>query len=234
MKRTPNQEILHSDIMRYKTNKLPASLALLGIVFSCLYFCLLYGYKTPFFSMWKIGISVMLTLILLLVTFLASEGIKAYKKKFAIVLIILAVIQVIRMFGLPLEALRYDSKLAATDVHALGELRYFGVDLSSGLSYTLLILWLAASAACLIAAAVIGYINCTKLENFQKKVENGEVVVEDVLAQMDAEDNAATSVRSEIVVADTEAVDTDTVETVEAVETIEKTENVSASEEEGE
>lgn len=171
MKKTPNQEILSLDIMRYKTNKLPASLALLGIVFSCLYFCLLYGYKTPFFSMWKIGISVMLTLILLLVTFLSSEGIKAYKKNFSIVLLVLAVVQVIRMFGLPFEALRYDSGLAASDVHAL-EINYFGVQLSSSASYVILVIWLAASAACFVAAAVIGYINCVRLEKFQKKNRN--------------------------------------------------------------
>lgn len=209
MKRTPNQEILHSDIMRYKTNKLPASLALLGIVFSCLYFCLLYGYKTPFFSQWKIGISVMLTLILLLVTFLSSEGIKAYKKNFSIVLLVLAVFQVIRMFGLPLEALKYDSTLAASDVHAL-EIRYFGVDLSSGASYAILLIWLAASAACLAAAAVIGYINCTKLERFQKQIDNGVVVIEDVMAKMNAEDDSKASAAP-----------------------VEKTESISASEEEG-
>ena len=220
MKKTPNQEIINSDIMRYKTNKLPASLALLGIVFSCLYFCLLYAYKTSFFSMWKIGISVILTLVLLLVTFLSSEGIKAYNKKFSIVLLVLAVVQIIRMFGLPLEALNYDKGLEATDVHAFGELRYFGVDLSSAASYTLLILWLAASAACLVAAAVIGYINSTRLEAFQKKIDSGEVVVEDVLAQMDAEDMAAAPVQAEII--------------AEPAAPVEQTENVSASEEEGE
>lgn len=225
MKRTPNQEILHSDIMRYKTNKLPASLALLGIVFSCLYFCLLYGFQTSFFSMWKIGISVMLTLVLLLVTFLSSEGIKAYKKKFAIVLLVLAVIQIIRIFGLPFEALKYDSKLAATDEHAF-TIRYFGVDLTSGTSYMMLVIWLAASAACFVAAAVIGYINCVKLENFQKKIDSGELVVEDVLAQMDAEDKAAATVEGNV--------ETASVETVAVAETVEQTENVSASEEEGE
>ena len=219
MKRTPNQEIIHSDILRYKTNKLPASLALLGIVFNCLYFCLLYGYKTSFFSMWKIGFSVVLTLVFLLITFLASEGIKAYNKKFTIVLIVLAAVQIIRMFGLPLEALIHDTNLAEGEIRALGELRYFGIDLNSATSYTLLIVWLAASAACLVAAAVLGYINCTKLEKFQKKIESGEVVVENVLAEMDEEDRVAATAKAE---------------TATEVAPVEQTENVSASEEEGE
>lgn len=222
MKKTPNQEILSSDILRYKTNKLPASLALLGIVFSCLYFCLLYGYKTPFFSMWKIGISVILTLVLLLVTFLSSEGIKAYKKNYSIVLLVLALVQVIRVFGLPLEALKYDNGLAATDVHAL-EIRYFGVDLSSGVSYTILVIWLAASAACLVAAAVIGYINCVKLEKFQKKIESGEIVVDDVMAEMDKEDAEAAVSKVEANVA-----------SEDIIAPVEQTEQISASEEEGE
>ena len=34
MNNTLNQEIIKSDILRYKTNKLPATLALLGIVFN--------------------------------------------------------------------------------------------------------------------------------------------------------------------------------------------------------
>ena len=235
MKKTPNQEIISSDIMRYKTNKLPASLALLGIVFSCLYFCLLYGFKESFFSQWKIGISVMLTLVFLLVTFLASEGIKSYKKNYSIVLLVLAVVQVIRMFGLPLEALRYDAGLAATDKHAL-TIRYFFVDLPSGVSYTILIVWLAASAACLVAAAVIGYINCVRLESFQKKVSSGEVVIEDVMAQMDEEDAAAIAAakaEAEAIAAAKAEIEAASVQTGEATAPVEQTENVSASEEEG-
>ncbi len=217
MKLTPNQEILRSDIMRYKTNKLPASLALLGIVFGCLYFCLLYGYKTAYFSMWQIGISVILTLIVLLATFLASEGIKSYKKNYSYVLLVLAAVQIIRMFGLPFEALRHDMNLPAGDVRAL-DVRYFGADLSSTASYVILVIWLAASAACLLAAAIIGYINCVKLEKFQKEVESGAVDVDKVLADMDAEDAAAQAAN----------------ENAGGAVSAANTETVSASEEEGE
>ena len=45
MKKTLNQQIIDSDILRYKKNKLAASLALLGLVFNCLYIMLLYGIK---------------------------------------------------------------------------------------------------------------------------------------------------------------------------------------------
>ncbi len=193
MKRTPNQEIIHSDILRYKTNKLPATLALLGIVFSCLYFCLLYGFRSNFFSNWQIGISVILTLFSLLITFLASEGIKGYNKKFVIVLIVLAAIQIIRIFGIPLSALRYDIANGNTVADETSTLytRYFGVDLAPWTCFVFLTLWLCASAVCLIASAVIGYINCVRLEAFNKKIESGEISVEKTIKEMNEEDEKA-------------------------------------------
>ncbi len=193
MKRTPNQEIIHSDILRYKTNKLPATFALLGIVFSCLYFCLLYGFRSNFFSNWQIGISVILTLFSLLITFLASEGIKGYNKKFVIVLIVLAAIQIIRIFGIPLSALRYDIANGNTVADETSTLytRYFGVDLAPWTCFVFLTLWLCASAACLIASAVIGYINCVRLEAFNKKIESGEISVEKTIKEMNEEDEKA-------------------------------------------
>lgn len=199
MKRTPNQEIIHSDLMRYKSNKLASSLALLAIIFNCLYFCLLYSFRDKFFGTWRLGVSVILTLVVLLVTFLSSEGIKNYNKKFAIALLILAVVQIIRMFGLPLEALKYDIKNGVASQLTGGALnmRYFGIDLSPSVAYVILVVWLAASAACLIASAVIGYINSVKLENFNKKIESGEIVIEDTLTALDKEDAIAAETKTE-------------------------------------
>lgn len=197
MKKTPTQEILKNDIMCYKTNKLPASLALLAIVFNCLYFCLLYGFRSKFFSTWEIGISVILTLFTLLISFLASEGIKGYKKRFCIVLLVLAAVQIIRMFGLPLEALRYDLENSNTSL-AL-ETRYFGIDMQSTACYIMLVIWLAASAACLIASAIIGYLNCVNLENYKKKIDDGEIDIDKVLKDVEVEEAAsAAGVQSDV------------------------------------
>ncbi|MDE5728624.1 MAG: hypothetical protein K2I20_00415 [Clostridia bacterium] len=193
MKRTPNQEIIHSDILRYKTNKLPATLALLAIVFNCLYFCLLYGFQSNFFNNWQIGVSVIITLFSLLITFLSSEGIKGYNKKFCIALLVLAALQIIRIFGIPFQALRYDTANGITGVSENAALytRYFGVDLSPWACFLFLTIWLCASAACLISSAVIGYINCARLESFNKKIESGEVSVEKTVKEMDEEDEKA-------------------------------------------
>lgn len=177
---TPSDKIVNTDIMRYKTNRLPAMLALLSLVFNVLYFCLLYGFKNSFFSNWKIGVSVVITLVTLLFTFLASEGIKGYNKKYCIMLLVLAAIQIIRIFILPIQALQND--LSGAENPALS-VRYFGMDLSSQAYCAILIIWLSLSAACLIASAVLGYINCTRLEKFNAAIEKGEIDIEAALRE---------------------------------------------------
>ena len=198
--KTPNQQIVANDILKYKTNKIASSLALLSIVFSCLYFCLLYSFRsTAFdgFKNWELGFSVILTLFSLLITFLASEGIKGYNKKFAIVLLVLAVVQIIRIFGLPLQALNYDKSHGnlslADDPNVALTVRYFGVDLKPGAAYTIMVIWLVASATCLVLSAVFGYINCVKLESHIKKVDSGEINIDEVLISMDREDERQAS-----------------------------------------
>ena len=177
---TPSDKIVNTDIMRYKTNRLPAMLALLSLVFNVLYFCLLYGFKNSFFSNWKIGASVVITLVTLLFTFLASEGIKGYNKKYCIMLLVLAAVQIIRIFILPIQALQND--LGGVENPALS-VRYFGMDLSSQAYCAILIIWLSLSAACLIASAVLGYINCTRLEKFNAAIEKGEIDIDAALRE---------------------------------------------------
>lgn len=195
MEKTSNQVIIENDILQYKTNKTASSLALLSIVFSCLYFCLLYSFRNKFFARFEIGFSVILTLFTLLITFLSSEGIKNYNKKYCITLLVLAVIQIIRIFGLPLQALNYDVANGVAGEVETGALtvRYFGIDLIPSVAYIILVVWLCASAACLVLAAVFGYINCVKLEKHVKQLQNGEIDIDRTLKEMDEEDarNAA-------------------------------------------
>ena len=192
MKKTFNEKIVANDISRYKKNKVGSGLALLGLVFNCLYFMLLYAYKasievytgkyTKFCSM-EIGFSVLLTLVMLLVTFLSSEGVKGYNKKFCIVLIVLAAFQIFRIFGYPLYGLR----------NKLLNVNYFGLSASTPgvneIEFTILLVYLLASAACLIASAVISYIRIAQLEKFNASIANGEFNVDEFLANLDKEDD---------------------------------------------
>lgn len=200
-----NLQIVANDILKYKKNKLASLLALLSIVFNVLYFCMLYSFTSSFFSMWKIGISVIFTLVTLLAAFLASEGIKNYNKKYTIVLLVLAVVQIVRIFGLPLEALNHDKALAEGGQAALTGGYLFITNIETDLAYTLLLIWLALSAASLVASAVVGYLNCVRLESYNKKVESGEVDIDKTLRELDEEDERqAENVLSEVNISESE------------------------------
>ena len=177
---TPNQQIVADDILRYKRNKLAQLFALLGIAFNCLYFCLLYAIPDAKMRTITLGVSVVLTLVLLLLVFLSSEGVKGYNKKFSIVLLIIAAFQILRIFYYPLKGLQADS---------LKDIGYFGIyPNDSTLFFIIMLIWLCASSACLIASAVLGWVYAARLEKFQKKLDAGEISVEQTLKEMDAED----------------------------------------------
>lgn len=205
---------IEADTLLYKKNKLPATLALLGLVFNCLYFCLLYGIKenagATIWSHIDIGISVLLTLVLLLVTFLSSEGIKGYNKKYCIPLLIIAVFQIARIFYFPLYGLRNN----------ILTIPYFWIyPTTSTFEFIMMVIWLVASSACLIASAVLGYIQTVRLEKHIKAVESGEIDMNAVFAAQDAADLAALEVTAaeEVVeepAAQVEEVSSETVEEV--------------------
>lgn len=171
---------IQNDMMRYKKNKLPGNLVLLAIVFNCLYFMVMYGQnvdnniKAKFAdgsTVYNIqtGLSVILNLVVLLVTFLTSEEVKGYNKKFCIVTFVLAAVQIVRIFIYPITT--YNSQLANG---------YYVFDIDVLLE---LIIFLVASAGCLIAGGVIGLLNCIRLEKFRNDLESGTVDLETALKQ---------------------------------------------------
>lgn len=174
--------VLQDDILRYKKNKFASSFALLALVFDCLYFTILYAVcSTPLYKV-ALGFSVIINLLVLLAGFYASEGIKGYNKKFAIVLIVLAVVQIIRVIYYPV--------IGAARGWLKDDNLYFGIKMSNAANATMMIIYLVGSAACFIVAAVQGYIVAKRLEVFQKKIDNGEVSVEETLAEINAAEAA--------------------------------------------
>lgn len=175
-----NNKIIKNDISRYKKNKFPGTLALLSIVFQCLYFMFMYKQvagdikqlyedQTPVYT-YLLGISVILNLVMLLAIFLTSEEIKGYSKKFSVVAMVLGGIQIIRIFGYPLFSSTH-------------ELEWMGRTLISAGTCTLLIVFLVASAACLIASGVLGIITSNNLSKFKKDLEDGKVDLEGALKE---------------------------------------------------
>ena len=189
-----SQSIVQTDICRYKRNKLASGLALLGLVFECLYFMLFYsllfGVSGPYYT-FLIGFSVLVNLAVLLVTFLSSEGVKVYNKKYCIPLIVVGVVQIARIFIYPLDLALGGNYLyeSANTVTAW----YFGNELSAGVTSTILIVYLILSAACMFAAAGFGYIRARQLEIFNASLEKGDFTVEAALEDLKQKEESSGS-----------------------------------------
>lgn len=180
--------VIQHDILRYKKNKLASLLAILGLVFSALYFMIVYALNTDSFYTIFSGLSVIVTLMVLLIAFYSSESVKNYKKTFCIALLVLAVVEILRIFYFPLKVINWDGKLLSDKVGTEAKyiVFYFTVGLTPKVCGTLLIIYLIASAACFVGAAVTGYLTATKLEKHVKAVESGELDIDAVLNETDA------------------------------------------------
>ncbi len=153
-----NDAVAKLDRMRYNKNKASANLALLSIVFNALYFVCVY--KTDvgtYFYKIMIGASVLYNLVFMLIAFLSSESVKNYKFSYAIVMLVLGALQIVRIFYIPLNALRA--------VH--GEYTVINAG-----KFALMTVYLSLSAAALFAGGVIGIIRSKKLKNFQQAIES--------------------------------------------------------------
>ncbi len=186
-KNVQSNPIISNDLMRYRKNKVSANLALLGIAFNCLYFMFMYKQVcdnreatfvgvdgTPGMPVYSYihGASVIINLLVLLFAFLTSERLKNYDKRFAFVAFGLAVVQIVRIFIYPL--------LTFTTKYIRGMAQVY---LTDGAMFALFLVLLCASAACFLAAGILGYLKALKLEKFVKEVNDGTVDLEAALKE---------------------------------------------------
>ena len=129
------------DRMRFTKNTSSSRLALLAIVFDVLYFISIYksDVKTYYYTI-LIGASIIYNLVFLLAAFLCSEGVKNYKASYSLVLIVLGVIQIARIFILPLGA----HQATVDGMQVMGDGQFIRV-----------VIYLVASALCLFAGAAV-------------------------------------------------------------------------------
>lgn len=154
-----NEEILiKKDRMRFIKNKLPANLAILAIVFDVFYFVSIYQSDLrDYYYTITIGGSIVYNLVFMLAAFLSSEGIKNYKESYSILLTALGIGQIVRIFILPMQA------------HAT-ELKKIGKVMADGQFY-FVVVCLVLSAACLLAAAVVGYTRSRALHTYEASLK---------------------------------------------------------------
>ena len=148
-----NKDLLKMDRMRFVKNKASANLAYLAIVFNVLYFISIYSSDVGnYYYSITIGVSVVYNLLFLLTAFLSSEGLKNYKFSYAVIIVVIGVLQLVRILGFPVGA--STTKLIDGTV----------VMQTKQLVYTVIMLSLSAASA--IASGVIGIIRCKTLEKY--------------------------------------------------------------------
>ncbi len=155
---TNEERDIRRDRMRFTKNSQSSNLAILAIVFDVLYFVSIYQTNVGnYYYNILMGASILYNLIFMLAAFLASEGVKNYKIHYSWLLLVLGVVQIARIFILPVRAHGATITIGTTETAVMGD----------GQFYTLVV-WMVLSAACLIASAVINYSKCRALEEHMK------------------------------------------------------------------
>ncbi len=134
------------DRMRYAKNALSSRLTYLAILFNVLYFVSIYESDVGswYYSI-SIGASIVYNLVFMLMTFLASEGVKNYKMSYSVLLLVAGAMQVGRIFYLPMQAYKATVTISRVTYPVMEMPQLIWV-----------IVCLSLSALCCLAAGVIG------------------------------------------------------------------------------
>lgn len=134
--------------LKYRMNKSSYFLAILGLFINVLYFTTLYINNDNFYYSWKMGISILYNLIFMLLVFLFAEEIKCYRRNYAVYITIIGLLQFVRIFIYPKQAL------------------VAGVLAQN--TYLQLCAYLLVSGILLISSGISSWIKSTILMNFMK------------------------------------------------------------------
>jgi len=157
---TAEERTIQRDRMRFIKNSLSSSLALAGILFNVFYFVNIYKSDVgTYYYNYIIGISIVYNLVFMLAVFLSSEGVKNYKKSYSYLLAAIGIGQIVRIFILPMRAHAAETVINGESV----------VVMQNG-QFTRVVVYLAVSAVCLIASAVVNFIRCSELEAHLKSL----------------------------------------------------------------
>ena len=140
------EKAIRLDRMRFTKNSLPASLALLAIIFNVLYFANIYESNVgSWYYNILMGASILYNLIFMLAAFLSSEGIKNYKIAYSYLMVALGLGQIARIFIYPVKA-----------HNATVTIQEKAVTVMENPQFIRCVAYLLLSAACLLVGAYIG------------------------------------------------------------------------------
>ncbi|MBQ5986303.1 MAG: hypothetical protein IJL59_03465 [Clostridia bacterium] len=140
------EQLIRRDRMRFTKNTLSSGLALLAILLNVLYFVSIYKSDVgSYYYNILIGASVLYNLVFMLVVFLSSEGVKGYKIGYAYVLIVVGLLQIVRIFILPMRAHTATVTINQQETIVMQTAQFIRV-----------IVYLCASSVCCIVAGIVG------------------------------------------------------------------------------
>ena len=140
-----NDRELKLDRMRYVKNTASSRLCYLAILLNVLYFVSIYKSDVgSWYYQILVGCSIVYNLLFMLITFLASEGVKNYQESYSKVLFVLGTLQVCRIFILPMQAHAASVKISGAETAVMGDGQFIRC-----------IVYLTGSAACLIVSGII-------------------------------------------------------------------------------
>ena len=151
---------IKKDRLRYTKNSTSSVLAYLAILFNVFYFISIYNIDVgDYYYSITIGASVICSLLFLLFTFLASEGVKNYNLLYSIAFIPLGLFQLLRIAGIPMSARNTVITLFEGDVRVMEDKQFY---------------WLCAclicSALACFAASAIGIYKTRTLREYEKQI----------------------------------------------------------------
>lgn len=152
---------IQRDRMRFTKNKLSANLAILAILFNVFYFVSVYKSDVgSYYYNILIGASIVYNLLFMLAVFLSSEGVKNYKIGYSYLLCVVGILQIVRIFVIPMRAHGAVVVIGGEEVPAMLDGQFIR-----------LVIYLVVSAVCLLASAAINYSKCRALEAHMKTLE---------------------------------------------------------------
>lgn len=155
------EKSIRLDRMRYTKNTLASGLALAAILFNVFYFISIYESNVAsWYYNILIGASILYNLVFMLSAFLSSEGIKNYKIGYSYAMIVLGVLQIARIFIYPMRAHAATVTIQEEAVIVMGNRQF-----------VFCLIWLLASAACLLVGAVVGMIRSRQLQRYQATLD---------------------------------------------------------------
>lgn len=155
-----DDQVIARDRMRFIKNSQSANLCYLAILLDVFYFVSIYKSDVgSYYYNILIGISIVYNLIFLLAVFLSSEEVKNYNKKYSYLLGVIGLLQIARIFILPMRAHAAKTVVNGAEVLVMHNGQFMRV-----------CIYLIGSAVCLLLAAAINIKKCNELSEHMKSI----------------------------------------------------------------